>query len=58
MNKEKLLDVFNEVLERFESAESYCIQDFQVNDNDYNHTDLENDIKEYKRLFEEALTEQ
>lgn len=55
MNKKELLEIFNELLERFENAESYCIQDFYTSDDDYNHEDLESDIKEYKKRFREAL---
>lgn len=57
MNKGKLLEIFNEVLEKFEDSESYCIQDFQTDDNDYSLKDLKNDIKEYRRSFEKALNE-
>lgn len=51
LKKQKLLELFEEVLERFESAEAYCIQDFQVGEDEYSHKDLKNDIKEYKRMF-------
>lgn len=56
MEKDKLLELFNEVLKKLEIAESYTIQDTVYNfEKDYNLEDLENDIREYKRLFEEIL---
>jgi uncharacterized protein YfkK (UPF0435 family) len=53
LNKEKLIEVFEEVLKNWEMAHGSVIQDGDINESDYD--DLENEIQEYRREFLKAL---
>jgi hypothetical protein len=55
MDKEKLLEIFEELLKDWERAQSYVIQDTICSDDDYDHDDLEKDSEDYRKRFMEAL---
>jgi len=55
LEKQKLLELFEEVLGRFKSAEQYVIHDTFCIGDEYDYEDLEKEIEEYKRKFLEAL---
>lgn len=56
MNKNKLTEIFNEVLERLNEAESECIQNYNCGQEDeYDEVNLNKDIQEYKQLFEKYI---
>jgi len=55
LKKQKLLEVFEEVLERLESAETYVLDHTWCIGDEYNHDVLKKEIQEYKQEFREAL---
>lgn len=58
MNKNKLTEIFNEVLKRLNEAESECIQNYNCgHEDEYDEDDLNKDIQEYKQLFESTLND-
>ncbi|MFH7833880.1 hypothetical protein [Bacillus luti] len=53
MKKQKLIEVFEEVLENWEMSMGCVIQESR--DDDYSYEELEKDVEEYRRKFLEAL---
>jgi len=55
VRKQKILEIFEEILERLESAETYVLNHTWCIGDDYDHEDLQTEIEEYKQKFLEAL---
>lgn len=56
LNKEKLLEIFEDVLTNWKVAQDYVIQDTHLDCCDgYSHEDLEGEIQEYRNKFIEYL---
>jgi hypothetical protein len=55
LDKQKILEIFEEVLKNWKDAESYVIQDTISADDNYDHEDLEKDVEEFRKKFLEAL---
>jgi len=55
LEKQKLMKLFDEVLENWEIAESYVIQDTYCIGDRYDHESLGIDVNMYKKEFLEAL---
>ncbi|WP_394136903.1 hypothetical protein [Cytobacillus oceanisediminis] len=55
MNKQKLIEVFEEVLKNWEMSQSSVIQEGNVDDCDYEELDRE--VEYYRKKFLEALTD-
>lgn len=56
MEKQELLELFEEVLKNWKNAENIVIQETSINENDYEHEDLEKEIQELRDKFIEALS--
>lgn len=57
MKKQQLLELFDEVLKNWKSAESFVIQETSINEDDYDYEDLEEDIQELRDKFLKALND-
>lgn len=55
LNKQKLLEIFEEVLENWKDAQGYVIHDTICSGDTYDHQALEKDVEEYRRKFLKAL---
>lgn len=55
LNKQKLLEVFEEVLKSWEMAQGCVIQEGDISESDFD--DLEKGIEEYRQRFIKALND-
>lgn len=55
LNKQKLIEVFEEVLKNWEMSQSSVIQEGNVDDCDYEELDRE--VEYYRKKFLETLTD-
>lgn len=55
LDKQILLEIFEEVLVNWKTAQGYVIQDTYCFDDDYDHDELEKEVQNYRNKFIEAL---
>ena len=53
--KDEIINIVDELLERYYIAESTVIDEFEFKDDGYQHTELDEDIKDYKKRIRELV---